>query len=1022
MLYPKSKEKTLDKKLFQNPTSEYRGTPFWAWNCELDKDMLLRQIEYLKEMGFGGFHIHSRSGMATEYLSEEFMKLVGACVDKAKDEDMFAYLYDEDRWPSGSAGGYVTRDIRYRQRLLEFTPNKKENTVSAEEAYKTGRPALIASFDVTLDDKGCLSGYKKAESGENMWYAYLFTEPPRGWHNGQAYADLMNPDAVDKFIEVTHEAYKKSFGDEFGKTIPSIFTDEPQVGHFTRKWIFEHPDDKTTLYIPWSPDFKKLFKEKNGFDLTDCLPEIFWEKPNGELSKTRYLYYDFVAERFAEVYAGHIGKWCEKNGIKMTGHLTGEDHLKGQVQFGGESMRSYKYFSVPGIDILGRLMHLSTAKQAQSAAHQYGREGVMSELYGVTNWDLDFRGHKLFGDWQAALGITMRVPHLSWVSMKGSAKRDYPASINYQSPWFKKYSYIEDHFARVNTALTRGKPVVKVAVVHPVESFWVSNGPQESAAEMKAELERSFKNTVEWLLYGKIDFDFVAESLLPSQYKKGGNTLNVGDMSYSAVVVPPMRTIRSTTLDVLEEFANNGGKIVFMGNVPEYADAERCGRAVSLSEKCVKISDSRYELLNALSDERDVDILHADGRRFEELIYSLRQDGDCRWLFVARAALQDELGYCNDSRIKLCGEYTPILYDTLSGEIKDIPFEIKNGVTEIEYTFYESDSLLLQLLPKTTERKFIEKSERRVIKKLEYLGEAEYSREEPNVYLLDIAKYSLDGGAECEEEEILRIDTKIREKLGFVPADGHDVQPWMIKKEQPQHFVKLCFEIPSTVDVDDVYLAYEEAEEIVFNEKKIDIKPCGYYVDESIHKLCLGNIVKGINSLVVTVPITDRLSLENMFLLGEFDVTVKGMKKMIEKKNDKIAFSSITHQGLPFYSGNITYKYGITIDDACDLEVQTSLYKGTLVSVSLDGGEEEITAFAPNIAEFKNVSAGKHEISFKLYGNRHNTFCALHNCKKGIGWGGPKMWYITERGWSYEYVDDPLGILKSPVITMLEES
>ncbi len=69
--------------------------------------------------------------------------------------------------------------------------------------------------------------------------------------------------------------------------------------------------------------------------------------------------------------------------------------------------------------------------------HQYGREAMMSELYGVTDWDFDFRGHKFHGDWQAALGVTLRVPHLSWVSMAGEAKRDYPASINYQVPWYK---------------------------------------------------------------------------------------------------------------------------------------------------------------------------------------------------------------------------------------------------------------------------------------------------------------------------------------------------------------------------------------------------------------------------------------------------------------------------------------------------------------------------------------------------------------------------------------------------------
>ena len=108
MFYKKNKKESLEDSLFQNPTSEYRGAPFWAWNTKLDKNELLWQIEELRKMGFGGFHMHSRSGMATEYLSEDFMDLVKACCEKAKKEDMLAYLYDEDRWPSGFAGGYVT--------------------------------------------------------------------------------------------------------------------------------------------------------------------------------------------------------------------------------------------------------------------------------------------------------------------------------------------------------------------------------------------------------------------------------------------------------------------------------------------------------------------------------------------------------------------------------------------------------------------------------------------------------------------------------------------------------------------------------------------------------------------------------------------------------------------------------------------------------------------------------------------------------------------------------------------------
>ena len=121
MLYKKNYLNTLSDELFRSPTSEYRAAPFWAWNCRLEEDELLRQIEIFHEMGFGGFHMHVRTGMDTEYLSDEFMHLIRSCTDKAKNEKMLAWLYDEDRWPSDAAGGIVTKDKRFRARHLLFT-------------------------------------------------------------------------------------------------------------------------------------------------------------------------------------------------------------------------------------------------------------------------------------------------------------------------------------------------------------------------------------------------------------------------------------------------------------------------------------------------------------------------------------------------------------------------------------------------------------------------------------------------------------------------------------------------------------------------------------------------------------------------------------------------------------------------------------------------------------------------------------------------------------------------------------
>lgn len=145
MLYKKNRLRDLKQSLFKNPTCEYRATPFWAWNCKLEKAELERQIDVFKKMGFGGFHMHSRNGLETPYMGEEFMTLVRACVDKAEKEKMLAWLYDEDRWPSGSAGYQVTKPMpKYKFRVIEITP--KELSSQPKEVANCKRRTLLACY------------------------------------------------------------------------------------------------------------------------------------------------------------------------------------------------------------------------------------------------------------------------------------------------------------------------------------------------------------------------------------------------------------------------------------------------------------------------------------------------------------------------------------------------------------------------------------------------------------------------------------------------------------------------------------------------------------------------------------------------------------------------------------------------------------------------------------------------------------------------------------------------------------
>lgn len=82
------------------------------------------------------------------------------------------------------------------------------------------------------------------------------------------------------------------------------------------------------------------------------------------------------------------------------------------------------------------------------------------------------KGHKAVGDWQALFGINLRCPHLSWYTMEGEAKRDYPASIFYQSPFYKYYNIIETYFARFGTLVSESERQCDLLVLNPVESVW----------------------------------------------------------------------------------------------------------------------------------------------------------------------------------------------------------------------------------------------------------------------------------------------------------------------------------------------------------------------------------------------------------------------------------------------------------------------------------------------------------------------------------------------------------------------
>ena len=926
MLYPKNQE-PLTEELFQNPTSEYRGTPFWAWNCQMTEEKITTIVDALKDMGMGGGHIHCRTGMNNPYMSQEFLDLVKDAHKKFKDRQMITWLYDEDRWPSGAGGGLVTKDPEYRIRFLVFSPKPLEdvpesNLSSSGQAVRSENRRLLARYQVVLEE-GWLKDYKRLEEGEAVspeaceWFAYLEISGNNPWFNNQSYVNTLNKKAIQRFIEVTHEAYYKELGEEFGKSIPAIFTDEPQFCHKTR---LNYAADQMEVIIPYTDDLEETFTETYGHSLLDSLPELFWERQEEMVSQIRYQYHDHICERFASAFADTIGTWCKEHNLMLTGHMMEEPTLKSQTAALGEAMRSYRSFQLPGIDMLCDSRELSTAKQAQSASHQFGCPGVLSELYGVTNWDFDFRGHKLQGDWQAALGVTVRVHHLTWTSMVGEAKRDYPACIGYQSPWYKEYKYVEDYFARLNTLLTRGKAEVKVGVIHPIESYWLYWGSEEKTGGIREEMDENFQNLIQWLLYGFQDFDFISESLLPQQNDleeiTDGGAFPVGEMRYQILLVPNCVTLRESTLKRLQAWKEKGGTVIFTGELPRYVDAVASKKAEDFAKDCLCIPFSKNSILSALEPARTVEVRSENGLMAENLIYQMREDEESKIFFLAHVNRMETPDLPTKEKIvlRLKGTYRPVLYDALHGTKEELSCEWKDGFTLIERAVFDHDSLLLRLYSEKaeTEGETNRKNEAAVPVPKEILApdRVPVQFSEPNVMVLDQAEYAFDDGEWMPREELLRIDNKFRSILGYPLRMEAFAQPWLDQtEEEVRHHLRLRFIFESEETIEGTLLALENSGTVItFNGERIPEDVVGWYTDEDIQCRALGTVQMGKNELIVEIPYRKKENIENLFLLGNFGVTVSGRNAVLIAPVSELAFGDITRQKLPFYGGNIEYQ------------------------------------------------------------------------------------------------------------------
>lgn len=984
---------THTKAAFQNPDSEFRSLPFWAWNATLEEKEIRHQIKEMKRAGIGGFFMHSRVGLETPYLEAQWDAAISAAVDEAKSQQMEAWLYDEDRWPAGTAGGSLPRKYGDASRCKGFT---LEVTDPNDIGWQTDGSKVLARYQAKVEGMDILS-LKRLANGEmpapNKVQLVTRLEVSGGsdWFNGEAPPDNLSAVAVQRFLESTYKHYYQLVGKDFGKTIPGIFTDEPSL-HDNHASFPQHRG-----WIPWTTGLEDFFQQRRGYDPFDLLPYLYFHGTHSK--KIRHDYWWTISEAFSQAYSEQIGNWCKEHGLGYTGHFLQEEKLGLSTRVNGSIMPHYKHQAVPGIDMLREETYqFNTVKQCSSVANQFDKPMVLSETYGCTGWSFSFEGQKWIGDWQFALGVNRLSKHLAFYSLRGCRKRDYPPNFNYNTTWWRHSPVIEDYFARLSAVLTGGKPLRDLLVLHPQSTAWARLGCSPYGNPIRRE-ERDisaidaygyeFNDLLTALSGFHYDYDLGDEMLMASDGKISGTTISIGSATYQALLLPPVDTLLSSTVALLQEFLNNGGTVLGLTPLPTCVEGVPFKELESLfaSKNFYKVSSfpALMEVLPTVLP-RKISIQDRLGRENENLLALLEDRNDSYALFIANHDRDNS--YSVTIHLSSLEEVVEVQqWDALTGKIS----LVEHTATEAGHSFskeFSGAESALYILPK---EKFYAPSrslpvlENKPVKTFftSFSPECTVSRDIPNSLPLDFCSYRFAGKDWSQPMEVWAAQKELRDTLDMreIHHNGHQQRYLWADTPHPQDHTPVEFRFCWTAEfsAENCWLVLETPwhYSLTVNGKDVPSKSDGWFIDPAFEKIPLPPLAKGQNTLILSCPYQNSMEVEVPFLLGEFQVN---QQYALAPDKDTLRTGDWTLQGYPFYAGSLFYEFTLDTPLSSDKRYFLELddFVATTVAVTVNGTAKNIPWKSAGLFEVTSLLQGEDTIVVEVSSSPRNLLGPFH--------------------------------------------
>ena len=975
--------------------------PQWSWTGDMSRQRIREQLAQFKEQGCGGTFTHPRQGHITGYLTGKWFELWEYAAKESARLGMDMHIYDEFICPGGTAGGNITAENpTVVQQVLILC--KKTNI----------RGEII--LPITIKNNIVL---KSSEEKATQFLCMIKVFPGPG---GLPAPDLCRRETAEALIKTTHEKYKKTSGNRFGKNVTLMFCDEPHLNSGRNGF-------------PFSRHIMKEFRKDHGYSLEGkALLSLCFNQKGSE--KVRFDFWETILQLYNKNFMQVLYKWCSRNKLNFTGHLMENDWPYPYAS--QDNMASLRWMHVPGEDLLSfqfkptkladNSLYLMNLKELSSLVNQLARAQSMVETSGARGYHTAMEFFKPCEDFTLSFGVNVIDPHLCHESLAGCSKYDWPQTLSDHSPWWQYYHIHANHVTRVNAALSQGKEYNRVLVLMPTTTAWMHYTGREfdsnNSAHNKLEQIKASQLDLCCRLYEEqIDFDLGDEYILEEFGKVSGGEFIVGHRSYNAVIIPPaMENFKSNTVKLLKDYIKASGRIYMLNKNAVYIEGEKAENLKKLFNK--KAISNTDKLITILRKETFPYISSPDGRNLP---------GGIVWRRVVTP--EGELYFfCNpwEKRIKAKVQLEGKGLLKLDPERKDI--------YRVESKQEGSRSILaLNLLPRGHELILVTNDKVAAAKTPVFTEEnikIQFKKaflKEKNLLYIDYCDIKAFGRKKGD------INTARADNINF-QWQGFDKEPWnkqfrrtiIDKKNDPDSDLNIAYrfyieeELPDKIKRS-MTAAVERPHlyEISLNNKPIKQGTGRRWFDEDMKEFPIGNLTrKGENVLKLEAkPFHVLCEIMPVYIRGDFSLARKPKGFGIILPGE-FSLGDWTRSA-PFYPDAVHYQYSFNLEKSANrIKVRLLEWEGQAAAVYLNGKKEGIILHPPFSLEVcRKLPACKHELTIEIIGNMKNMMGSHHHHAE------------LPLRWTYEYAPEhmpsgkkyhfyPTGLMKHPMLAVITQA